>query len=306
MTADRLTLAVAQPLVVGEHDRAGDVAHAVELVEQAAAKGADLVLFSEHYPGPFAAIRHDGSPEDYDAAPAMTAAAVADGIAVVWSRMELCDDGWWRLVVYVTDKTGAQVLRYERTHPATVPPSDTGGWVAPGSTLGSFELNGIPMGIVVCSELWVPETARVLALRGAEVLLSPAGGNFTSLTENWQLIARARAIENQCYVAVTNNLYGKESGAAMIAGPEHPLVIAGRSELIVAELDLARVRWLREQDDQLATVKPFDSIPGLVRARRPELYAELSAPADGLYDYTTPPADAMAAGSGAGSEGAGA
>lgn len=298
MPRDAFTLAIAQPRTHGPGRRAEDVGLAVALVGQAAEAGAELVLFPEHFPGPFTAA------EEYDAAPAMAAAARASGIAVCWSRMERCDDGWWRLAVYVHDREGAEVLRYERTHPATVPPEDSGGWVAPGDELGLVDVAGVRFGVVVCSELWVPETARVLALRGAEVLLSPAGGNFTSLTANWQVVARARAIENQCHVALTNNRYGPESGAALIAGPEHVLAEAGRAELVVATLDLARQRWLREQDDALLSVKPFDSIPGLLRARRPELYADLAAPAEGLYDYRTPPAEPLAMGAGAGSEGA--
>ncbi|GAA2234837.1 carbon-nitrogen hydrolase family protein [Herbiconiux moechotypicola] len=278
---DSYRIAVAQPRALTEPDHSANVGRAVELVAEAAAAGARLVLFPEHSPGPFRAG------QDYDAAGPIAEAAAAHGIAVCWSRMELCADDRWRLVVYVTGSDGATVFRYERSHPATVPAGDTGGHVAPGPVLGSFELDGVPMGIAVCSELWIPETTRVLALRGAEVILSPAGGHFTALTSNWQLLARARAIENHCYLALTNNLYGAEQGAAMITGPEHVLVEAGRAELAVATLDLARARWLRDQDDSLAEPKPFDSIPGLLRARRPELYAELAAPRDDLFDYET-------------------
>ncbi|MDX6739622.1 carbon-nitrogen hydrolase family protein [Actinocorallia sp. A-T 12471] len=280
---DTYTLAVAQPRTAPPERREDNAARAVELVAEAAARGADLVLFPEHSPGPFTEA------ESYDAAPAMAEAARAHGVNVCWSRMERCPDGLFRLVVHVTDRTGAPAFRYERSHPATVPPKDTGGWVAPGPVLGSFTLDGVPMGIVVCSELWIPEPARVLALRGAEILLSPAGGGFTSLAPNWEMIARVRAVENQCYLALTNNLWDVESGSAMVTGPEHPLAVAGRAELAVAPLDLARLRWLRAQDDQLGAVKPFDAIPGLLRARRPELYAELSEPRDGLFDYHTPP-----------------
>jgi predicted amidohydrolase len=137
----------------------------------------------------------------------------------------------------------------------------------------------------VCSELWLPEPARILAVRGAEILLSPAGGRFTTLTSNWQVIARARAIENLCYVALTNNLFADEPGAAMIAGPERVLASSGSEEVITATIDLERVRWLRDRDDSIQEPKPFSSIPGLLRARRPELYGELVEPIDEPYDY---------------------
>jgi len=89
------------------------------------------------------------------------------------------------------------------------------------------------------------------------------------------------------YVALTNNLWGEERGAAMIAGPEHVVVSSGFEELIVGTLDLERVRWLRDHDDSIVEPKPFASIPGLTRFRRPELYGDLTAPATDAYDFWT-------------------
>lgn len=48
---------------------------------------------------------------------------------------------------------------------------------------------------------------------------------------------------------------------------------------------MAQARWLRSQDDSMQEPKPFSSLPGLLRARRPELYRELGAQRDGLYDF---------------------
>ena len=215
MAAGSLRLAVAQPRTVVDPDAEVNVARAVELAARASDLGADLILFPEGYPGPVL-----GKPRDtYEAAEAMAAAAADHRISVCWSRMESCADGNYRLVVYAVDRGGRQLLRYERAHPATLPPDETRVWVAPGPDLALFEIGGVRTGIVVCSELWIPEPTRVLALRGAQVILSPAGGGFTSLTDNWQTIVRARAMENLCYVAMTNNIWRDEVGAAMIAGP---------------------------------------------------------------------------------------
>lgn len=276
------TLAMAQPRRIPGANGSPNVDHAVELIGRASAEGADLVCFPEFSPGPVRA--HD---EFYDAAPALAAAALSAEVNVVWSRTEKCVDGLNRLAVYVVDRTGATVLRYERTHPATIPWTEEGEGelVSPGDSFGVFEVDGLTFGIVVCSELWTPEVARIVALRGAEVLLSPAGGGFTSLTRNWQIIAQARAIENLCYLGLTNNLWGDEQGAAMITGPEHPLAVAGRSEILIAHLDLERLRWLRSEDDSMVEPKKFDSIPGLLRARRPALYGELAADQPDAYNY---------------------
>ena len=261
------------------------MARATNLVARAADLGAELVLFPEGYPGPVLRRPKDS----YDAEGRMASAAAATGIAVCWSRMELCDDGQYRLVVYVVDGEGHQLLRYPRAHPATIPPEQTQVWVAPGEELGSFRLEGVEFGVIVCSEIWVPEPTRVLALRGAEVILSPAGGGFTTLTENWQTIVRARAIENLAYVAMTNNIWRDEVGAAMVAGPEGVVAQSGFEEVFVANLDLERVRWLRSHDDSIEEPKRFASIPGLLRFRRPELYEDLVKPTDDIYDFFTHP-----------------
>lgn len=280
MTCTEYTLSMAQPRRIPGADGSPNVDHAATLVAQAKADGADLVCFPEFSPGPV-------KPGDayYDAEPALAEAAKAAEINVVWSRTERCEDGLDRLVVYVLGRDGSRVLRYERTHPATISVEEGQGLISPGQMFANFELDGLPMGIVVCSEMWTPEIARIVALRGAEIILSPAGGGFTSLTRNWQIINQARAIENVCYVGLTNNLWGDEQGAAMITGPEHPLAFAGRRELVTATLDLERLRWLRDNNDSMAEPKSFDSIPGLLRARRPELYGDLVAPQADAYDY---------------------
>ena len=285
MASGTLRLAVAQPRTVVEPDAEVNVARAVELAARAATLGADLILFPEGYPGPVLTKPKD----DYEAGPSMESAAADHAVAICWSRMERCDDGNYRLVVYVVDDNGRQVIRYERAHPATLPPDEARVWVAPGDSLAFLQLDGVGVGIVVCSELWIPEPTRVLALQGAEIILSPAGGGFTSLTENWQTVVRARAIENLCYVAMTNNIWRDEVGAAMIAGPEYVAVSSGTEELLLATLDLDRVEWLRSRDDSMVEPKGFSSIPGLLRARRPELYEELVKPGSDLYDFHTPP-----------------
>lgn len=276
------TLAMAQPRRIPGPDGSPNVDRAVALVIEAADAGADLVCFPEFSPGPVRA-----NDPFYDAAPAMAAVAAERAINVVWSRTERCPDDRNRLCVYVVDRTGATILRYERTHPATIPYSEEGEGelVSPGDVFGNFEVDGLPMGIVVCSEMWTPEVARIVALRGAEVILSPAGGGFTALTRNWSMVNQVRAIENVCYVGLTDNLWGDEQGAAMITGPEHPLAFAGRRELVVATIDLERLRWLRANDDSMVEPKAFDSIPGLLRARRPELYGDLVAPQPDAFDY---------------------
>jgi predicted amidohydrolase len=274
-------LAVAQPAIDREVPEEERVERAAAMIEEAGGQDAELVLFPESYPGPITAGL------EYEAGEAIADACRRTGTAACWSRVEPTADGRFVTVVLLTDRDGKTVGRYVRSHPATgdVHPVLSGAPMAPGPEPGLFELDGLKFGVVVCSELWNPELCRVLALRGAEVLLAPAGGGFHRVAANWQLMARARAVENEMFVALTQQLFDGESGSALIAGPEGMLASRAEPGLLVADLDLARSDWLRVQDDSMQEPKPFDSLPGLLRARRPELYGELGAERDGLYDF---------------------
>lgn len=280
-----IRLAVAQPRIEGTSLEESRVQEAVDFIRSAGRERADLVLFPEGYPGPLRIT------SDYDAAGPVTAAASENEIAVCWSRVERCDDDTWRKVAYLTGPDGGELLRYERVHPATgdVHPTLSGTHLTPGDEFATAEVAGVRIGILICSELWVPEVARILALRGAEVLLAPAGGGFHRVAENWKLVSRTRAIENQCYLAMTQHLFDDEAGSALIAGPERVVRELAGPGLMVADLDLERVRWLRTTDDSMDEPKQFDSLPGLLRMRRPGSYSEIASPRKGLYDYRNPP-----------------
>lgn len=276
-----LSVAVLQPRVGDPADTAANVALAVDAIDRAAAAGAALLLFPETFPGP---MRAEAAA---DVEPEVAAAAAAGRISVCWSRLER-SEGHSHVVAYLTNERGERVLRYVRAHPATGDVHEVlnGAKVAPGPELGFARLAATTVGITICSELWLPEAVRVLAVRGAELILAPAGGGFGPVAENWRLIARARAIENNCHVLMTHSRFGGEPGHALIAGPESVVADGeGGGELLIGEIDLARGRWLREQDDSMAEPKPFRALPGLIRAGRPELYGELAVPRPDRYRY---------------------
>lgn len=282
---ETMRLAVAQPRIASVMPEESRVDQAVALADEAAGLGAELLVLPEGYPGPLRIT------SVFDAEPAMASAAISHGLAICWSRVERGEDGGWRLVAYITGSDGQRLMRYERAHPATgdVHQVLSGTHLTPGSGFGIADLNGVRVGVLICSELWLPEVARVLTLKGAEVLLAPAGGGLHRVAANWQLIARARAIENQSHLGLTQHLFGDEAGSALIAGPERVLAATTSAGVIAADLDLARSRWLRATDDSMVEPKPFDSLPGLLRGRRPDLYSEICAPREGLYDYSQPP-----------------
>ncbi len=282
---DGLRLALAQPTIDPEAGEEARVNRAVGMIAQAGQQRADLVLFPESYPGPITA----GA--SYDAEEAVAAACRDAGTAACWGRVEGDEKGGFATVAYLTGRNGRRLERYVRSHPATgdVHPVLSGSAMVPGNELGLFEFEGLKLGVTICSELWSPEICRSLALLGAEVLLAPAGGGFHRVAANWQLIARARAIENELFVGLTQQLFEGETGSALIAGPESVAGELTEPGLLIRDLDLTRSRWLRDHDDSMQEPKLFSSLPGLLRARRPGLYQALVEPAEDDYDFEADP-----------------
>ncbi len=131
------------------------------------------------------------------------------------------------------------------------------------------------LGLLVCSEIFIPELSRILALKGADMIFAPVGGMIYELTASWKTLAWARAIENHVYTIVNQNLYGMEEGVAQISGPEGVLAELRDEGVIVADLDMQRLVWLRNHEESLNLPKAYKTIPGLMAWRRPELYKAL-------------------------------
>jgi deaminated glutathione amidase len=127
--------------------------------------------------------------------------------------------------------------------------------------------DGLRLGMSVCYDLRFPELYRILALRGAELLTVPAAFTLPTTRDHWEVLVRARAIENQCFVIAANQIGnhpgGLRSGGRSLIVDPWGLVLATAPDTecaIVADLDLENLRDIRRR------------LPSLAR-RRPEAYA---------------------------------
>lgn len=136
-----------------------------------------------------------------------------------------------------------------------------------------FDIPFCKIGILICSEVYVPELARILALKGAEIIFMPAGICKYELHETWRNLIWSRAIENLVYTVTCQNIFGAENGLAMICSPEEILIESIKPGIFIADCDFERIRWLREETDRYGPPMPFKTKPGVLRDWfRPELY----------------------------------
>ncbi len=138
--------------------------------------------------------------------------------------------------------------------------------IVPGNEIVTAEIDGVTFGLTVCYDLRFPELYRSLALRGAQVLLVPSGFTLHTGRDHWEVLLRARAIENFCYIIAPAQVGAYPPnrhcfGRSMIIDP-WGLVLAQAQDMptvIMAEIDLSQVASARAQ------------IPSLDH-RRPQVY----------------------------------
>ncbi|HYP36643.1 MAG TPA: carbon-nitrogen hydrolase family protein, partial [Stellaceae bacterium] len=147
-------------------------------------------------------------------------------------------------------------------------------WV-PGDEFPVFDTVHGKVGLAMCSEVYMPEVGRALALRGAELIFMPAGKDKGKLWATWRTLIWARAIENLAIVVTTQNLFDhSERGLAMVASPEEILFESTIAGTTVVDVSLERVRYLRATRDEVGSSQICAVKQGLLgpQWQRPELY----------------------------------
>jgi deaminated glutathione amidase len=255
-----------------EYDRNLEVAE--RLVRGAAAEGAELVLMPEKWTvlGPPEAIRDSAEPID---GPALTAAAGWArelGIYLVAGSVPEIVPQWEKLAntSVMFGPGGEQLAVYRKIHMFDVEVGDVeyreSAVEQAGDQLALGDAGGVLVGLTICYDLRFPELYRILALRGARVLTVPAAFTERTGRDHWDVLIRARAIEDQVFMLAAGQIgfappHYRSYGRSMIVDP-WGVVLAQAADtecFVSADLDFTIQNEMR------------NSLPALAH-RRPETY----------------------------------
>ncbi len=249
-------------------DKARNLEVAARLVASAAATGAELVVLPEKWNLLGGSDELVAGAEPIESGPTIAAArgwARELGIHLVAGSIAERPEGADRLfnTSCAIDPEGEIVAVYRKIHMFDV---DVGGvsyresdTEQPGEEIVSAPLAGIEVGLTVCYDLRFPELYRILAVRGARVLTVASAFTVPTGRDHWEVLLRARAIENQAFV-IAPNQFGEAPphydsyGHSMIVDP-WGVVLAEAADgegVIGAELDLARQDEVRSSLPSLA------------------------------------------------------
>jgi predicted amidohydrolase len=254
-------------------DKARNLAAAERLVRAAAAAGADFVALPEKWNLLAGGEELVAGAEALDG-PSLTAARgwardfgihlLAGSIAERAERSE--GDKASNTSVLISPE-GEDLAVYRKIHMFDV---DAGGvsyreseHERPGSEVVTGPVGELIAGLSVCYDLRFPELFRILALRGARILTVPSAFTAATGRDHWEVLLRARAIENQAFVIAPNQVgaappHFDSFGHSAIVDPWGKVLAMAPDEecFVTADLDLAAQDEVRESLPSLANRRP--------------------------------------------------
>jgi predicted amidohydrolase len=265
----RLPVALVQLDATGDVD--ANIQRATTLADEAAASGARLVALPEY-------LQYRGGNDGFRASARPIPGPFTDAFGEVARRRDawilvgsLAESGTDPERPYNTSvligPDGSIAASYRKIHLFDVavdagPVDAESARVSAGSEPCVVDIDGIAVGLTICYDLRFPELYRTLALAGAQVLTVPA--NFTERTgrDHWEVLLRARAIENGAWVLAPSQIGGPPGspafGRSMIIDP-WGTVVAQASDgvgIIRADIETDRVAAVRRQIPSLANRRP--------------------------------------------------
>lgn len=267
-------------------DRAANLARAEALVRRAAAAGAHVILVQELFESPYFCKEHRAEhfalalPLDENPALARLAAVAAElGVVLPLSVFERAGTACFNTLVIV-DADGSRLGSYRKSHIPEGPGYHEKFYFSPGDT--GFRVWPTRFGVLgaaVCWDQWFPEAARVMALRGAEILLYPTAigsepqDPALDSRPHWQRVMQGHAAANVMPLVAANRI-GTERGAAVEMTFYGHSFIADHTGAIVAEADDHSEQVVTATFD-LAAIRAYRRAWGVFRDRRPDLYGPL-------------------------------
>ncbi|NGM67610.1 carbon-nitrogen family hydrolase [Natronolimnobius sp. AArcel1] len=262
-----LTLGAAQ-LQIDPGAVTANLERALEAIEQAASRGVDLIALPELFTvGYFAFDQYDASAEPLEGETltrlqnaadehnvAVLAGTVVEDLAATEGVPTPAETGLANTAV-LFDSAGKRQLVYRKHHLFGYDSAESD-LLVPGERLETATIGGLTVGVTTCYDLRFPELYRRLVDAGVELILVPSAWPYPRI-EHWETLSRARAIENQCYVATINGAgtFPTDSGETTLLGRSSVIdpwgvTLASSGDdpaLVTAEIDRETVTAVREE-----------------------------------------------------------
>ncbi|MEM0381788.1 MAG: nitrilase-related carbon-nitrogen hydrolase [Nitrososphaerota archaeon] len=259
-----------------------NIEKAVTLLNEAARQGADVACLPELFVTRYFPVNIGGEVPHSEEVPGrltweLSELARRGKLLVVAGSIPERSGGALYNTSFVIDSSGRYLGKYRKMHL----PDDECFWEAHYFTAGDlgynvFESSLCRVGVLICYDQWFPEPARILALKGAEIIFYPSAiGNVDRISQEegdwadaWETVQRGHAIANALPVAVTNRV-GREGrvefwGRSLLIDAFGRVVVRADTEegVFIGEIDMKQGPRIREGW-------------GFLNRRRPDTYGAI-------------------------------
>jgi len=235
-----------------------------KVLDEAGREKPDAILLTEFFPehGVKGTVRDRSEPIPGPLTDALAIKARQYNSYIIVGMLELDGEKTYDTAVLI-DRRGNIAGKYRKTH---LPLAEVEDGETPGNEYPVFDTDFGRIGILICWDIFFPETIRIMRLKGAEVVFLPIAGDPGA--RHWDTVSRARALDNGVYVVASVSA-GADS---RIIDPDGEVVANTTAGLATADLDLnkeSRLWWL--------SVGPADGEAKslVIQERRPDTYKDL-------------------------------
>jgi len=270
--SQRSALDVAVVQMASGPDKDENIARAADLVGQAAASGASVIALPEtfDYRGDTTDLKSIAEPLPGNALAPLVSIAQERGVWIVAGSIhESAPQGGMPFNTSVLiGPDGRLAASYRKIHLFDISIGDRSvtesAKYQAGNRVVCADAAGVRVGLTICYDLRFPELYRALADAGADVVFIPSSFTAPTGEAHWEVLVRARAIENQCFVVAPGQAGVGAGGIAtygnsMVVDPWGRVLARAHDErerLITATLDLAEMDAVRQRLPALRNRKP--------------------------------------------------
>lgn len=250
------------------------LAIARDYIKKAASENVDIAVLPEMFNCPYKTDNFPvyAEPEGGECWQELSKYAAENKIYLVGGSMpEKDEEGHVYNTCYVFDREGKQIGKHRKAHLFDIAvkggqcfkESDT---LTAGNSVSVFDTEFGRFGLEICYDIRFPEFARLIALEGAKMIFVPAAFNMTTGPAHWEFTFRARALDNQVFMAGCSQARQSEGyisyGNSIITSPWGEVFgkMDEKEGMLIQDIDLDRVEAVREQ------------LP-LIKQRRTDIYS---------------------------------
>lgn len=244
-----------------KNDQKASVEKAMENIERLAARGANMIVLPEMFNCPYdtKTFAKCAEPEGGETWQKMSEAARKNNIYLISGTVPEVDGDQIYNTSYVFDPEGLQIAKHRKIHMFDIDIKN-GQYFKESDALTAGDSPTIvdtaygKIGIAVCYDVRFPELARYMAEKGARILIYPASFNMTTGPVHWELLFRARAVDNQvftvgCAPARDDDATYVSYGHSIVVSPWGDVLgaLADEEGFLMGTLDLGDVEKIRGQ-----------------------------------------------------------